>query len=82
MFSSRTTQLVRFFIAVQKINADTDIPVHGIVSNETWWQFGWLVGDAFTQNRTSFSVDDLPTLFGALDAVFKATSEANQSSQK
>ena len=27
-------------------------------------------------------VDDLPTLFGALDAVFKAAGKVNQSSQK
>ena len=75
-------QCLAELVAAQKINADADIPVHGIVSDGTWWQFGWLVGDAFTQNRTSFSVDDLTTLFGALDAVFKAASKVNQSSQK
>ena len=27
------------------------------------------------QNRTSFSIDNLPALFGAINAVFKAASE-------
>jgi len=60
----------------QKINAELDIPAYGIVSDGTWWQFGVLVGDAFTQNRTSFSLDDVPTLFGAVHAVFKAAGAA------
>ena len=65
-------QCLSELVAAQKINAELDIPVYGIVSDGTWWQFGKLVGDAFTQNRTSFSVDNLPALFGAIDSVFKA----------
>lgn len=75
-------QCLAELVAAQKINADADIPVHGIVSDGTLWQIGHLVSKTFTQNITSFSVDDLPVLFGAIDAVFKAASEANQSSQK
>ena len=30
-----------------------------------------------TQNRTSFSIDNLPVLFGAINAVFKAASQAS-----
>ena len=70
-------QCLSELVAAQKINAEPDIPVYGIVSDGTWWQFGRLVGDAFTQNRTSFSVDNLPALFGAIDAVFKAASEVS-----
>ncbi len=69
-------QCLSELVAAQKINAELDIPVYGIVSDGTWWQFGRLVGDAFTQNRTSFSLDDVPTLFGAVHAVFKAAGEA------
>lgn len=65
-------QCLSELVAAQKINADPDIPVYGIVSDGTWWQFGCLIGDAFTRNRTSFSVDNVPTLFGAINAVFKA----------
>ena len=71
-------QCLAELVAAQKINADTDTPVHGIVTDGTLWQIGHLVNETFTQNTTSFSVDDLPTLFGAIDAVFQAASEANQ----
>ena len=70
-------QCLAELVAAQKINADPEVPVYGIVSDGIWWQFGYLVGDAFTRNRTSFSVDDLPTLFGAINAVFKAAGEAS-----
>ena len=84
-------QCLAELVAAQKINEDPERPVYGIVSDGERWQFGHLVGDVFTQNRTSFSVDDLPVLFGAADSVFKAASEgsnganlpiAQQSSEK
>ena len=62
-------------VAVQKINDAPDFPVYGIVSDGGQWQFGHLIGDVFTQHRTNFSVDNLPVLFGAVDSVFKATTE-------
>ena len=71
-------QCLSELVAAQKINANADVPVHGIVSDGTLWQFGRLVGDAFTQNMTSFNVDNLPALFGAIDSVFKASSEISQ----
>ena len=66
-------QCIAEMLAAQKINEDTDFPVYGIVSDGTTWQFGQLVGEDFTRNRTSASMDDLPRLFGAVDAVFKAS---------
>jgi hypothetical protein len=68
-------QCLAELVAAQKINDDPDVPVYGIVSDGERWQFGKLVGDSFTQNRTSFSIDNLPVLFGAIDAVFKAASK-------
>lgn len=68
-------QCLAELVAAQKINDNLDFPVYGIVSDAERWQFGKLVGDAFTQNRTSFSIDNVPTLFGAIDAVFKVASE-------
>jgi hypothetical protein len=65
-------QCLSELVAAQKINANLDIPVYGIVSDGIFWQIGHLVNETFTQNRTSFSVDNLPALFGAIDAVFKA----------
>ena len=69
-------QCLAELVAAQKINADTNFPVYGIVSDGTLWQFGQLVGDAFTRNRTSVTMDDLSVLFGAVNAVFKAGTEA------
>ncbi|MCY3723839.1 MAG: hypothetical protein OXG97_16590 [Candidatus Poribacteria bacterium] len=70
-------QCLAELVAAQKINEDLDFPVYGIVSDGERWQFGKLVGDAFTQNRTSFSIDNLPALFGAINAVFKEASKAS-----
>ena len=71
-------QCLAELVAAQKINEDTEHPVYGIVSDGTFWQIGYLVNETFTQNRASFSVDDLPTLFGAVDFVFKAANEVFQ----
>ena len=67
-------QCLAELVAAQKINDDPDTPVYGIVSDGERWQFGKLTGDAFTQHKTGFSIDNIPTLFGAINAVFKAAS--------
>lgn len=66
-------QCLAELVAAQKINDDAALPVYGIVTDGIWWQFGRLVGDAFTQNRTGFSVDNLSGLFGVLNTVFELT---------
>lgn len=66
-------QCLAELVAAQKINDDSGFPVYGIVTDGTLWQFGRLIGDTFTQNRTDFALANLPTLFGAVDSVFKAT---------
>lgn len=71
-------QCLAELVAAQKINEDVEHPVYGIVSDGIWWQIGHLVNETFTQNRTSFSVDNLPVLFGAIDSVFKAANEFSQ----
>ena len=70
-------QCLAAMVAAQKINAQNIkehamFPVYGIVTDGIGWQFGKLVGDTFTENITPFSLGDLPCLFGAIDAVFKA----------
>ncbi|RKU34469.1 hypothetical protein C6495_07480 [Candidatus Poribacteria bacterium] len=69
-------QCLAELVAAQKINDDADIPVYGIVTDGKSWEFGRLVGDGFTQNITPFLLANLPELFGALNAVFKAATEA------
>ncbi|MYB93658.1 hypothetical protein F4054_00935 [Candidatus Poribacteria bacterium] len=69
-------QCLAELVAAQKINDDPDTPVYGIVSDGERWQFGKLTGDAFTRHKTSFSIDNIPTLFGAINTVFKAARTA------
>ena len=69
-------QCLAELVAAQKMNNDANLPVYGIVTDGNLWQFGRLVGDTFTQNRTDFWLTDLPMLFGAVSAVFKAATES------
>ena len=71
-------QCLAEMVAAQKINEDMENPVYGIVSDGTLWQIGYLVGETFTQNRRSFSVDNLPVLFSAIDSVFEAAKNASK----
>ena len=68
-------QCLAEMVAAQKMNDNPDFPLYGIVTDGIMWQFGRLVADAFTRNRTNFSLDNLPNLFGAVDSVFKAAQE-------
>ena len=65
-------QCLAELVAAQKINDDAAFPVYGIVTDGTLWQFGRLIGDTFTQNKTDFALANLPTLFGAVHSVFKS----------
>ena len=68
-------QCLAEMVAAQKMNDNPDFPLYGIVTDGITWQFGRLVADVFTRNRTNFSLDNLPNLFGAVDSVFKAAQE-------
>ncbi len=70
-------QCLAELVAAQKINDDAAFPVYGIVTDGTLWQFGRLIGDTFTQNRADFALTHLPTLFGAVNSVFKAVVDVN-----
>ena len=65
-------QCLAEMVAAQKMNDDPSYPIYGIVTDGTSWEFGQLVNDVFTRNRTNFTIADLPLLFGAVDSVFKA----------
>ena len=68
-------QCLAELVAAQKINDDSDFPVYGVVTDGKLWEFGQLIGDTFIQNRTSFTIDNLPILFGAMNSVFKSIQE-------
>lgn len=70
-------QCLAELVAAQKINDDPTFPVYGIVTDGTLWEFGRLIGDTFTRNRTNFILANLPVLFGAVNSVFKAATETD-----
>ncbi|MYH82997.1 hypothetical protein F4141_20125 [Candidatus Poribacteria bacterium] len=81
-FEQGWAQCLAELVAAQKINAknmngSAALPVFGIVTDGTLWQFGQLIGDTFTQNRADFALTHLSTLFGAVNAVFKAVTDVN-----
>ncbi len=58
--------------AAQKINDDDSIPLHGMVTDGNFWQFGKLLKSTFVKNTVSYSIDHLSELFGAVTFIFQA----------
>jgi hypothetical protein len=56
-------------IAAQKLSQPTEPTVFGVVSNGEKWEFGKLTANQFTKNRTSYTLQALTTLCGALENV-------------
>ncbi len=67
-------QCLAELVAIQKINADDETPVFGIVTDGERWQFGKFEKNLLTRHASSFIIDDLPELFGALHYVFQSIS--------
>lgn len=74
-FEAGWGQCLAEMVAAQKINADVVCPVHGIVSDGQSWEFGRLVGETFIWKRARINTDDLPALFGAVNAVFRSATQ-------
>jgi hypothetical protein len=64
-------QALAAMIAGQRLNATDQTELHGIVSTGTTWEFGKLHAKQFVRDPRTFSISDLPTLFGALHYVFE-----------
>ncbi len=60
-------------VASQKLNKDDLAPVHGVVTDGEFWQFGKLVSDVFTKNETVLAISELNKVFGALSFILKET---------
>jgi len=54
-------------LTIQRINANSQIPVYGIVSNGENWEFGKLVQNQLIKNLTPYSLADLSQLFAAIN---------------
>jgi hypothetical protein len=75
-FEQGWAQCLAELIAAQKINADATRVVFGIVTDGKIWEFAKLEDRIFTKHVQSFTVDDLPILFGALHFVLSASARA------
>ena len=64
-------QCLAELVAIQKINDDDETPVFGIVTDGERWQFGKFEKNLLTRHASSFVIDDLPELFGALNFIFQ-----------
>jgi hypothetical protein len=67
-------QCLAELVAIQKINADDETPIFGIVTDGERWQFGKFEKNLLTRHASSFVIDDLPELFGALHFIFQLIS--------
>jgi hypothetical protein len=66
-------QCLAELVAAQKINGDTSLSVHGIVTDGKLWEFGKLTADLFIKNIAGYTVDNLQNLFGALHFIFQSS---------
>jgi hypothetical protein len=78
-FISGWGQCLAEMIACQKINADENIVIYGIVSAGELWQFGKLEHDVFTRNITAYTIHDPAKLLGVLDYLFEQCERQGES---
>ena len=69
-FTEGWGQCLAEMVAVQRINNEPEQTIFGMVSNGAVWQFGKLILDNFTQNKTFYTIQDLERLFAAINYVF------------
>lgn len=58
-------------IAAQKLNAQPDLIIYGIVSNGEIWEFAYLKRGTITKNIIGYSIFELHKLYEALFFVLK-----------
>lgn len=59
-------------LAAQKLNQAPDVPVYGVASNGSAWQFGVLLGRELTVDPNATAISNLDTLSQRLHATFRA----------
>ena len=59
-------------LAAQRLNQAPDMPVYGIATNGSAWQFGVLLGRELTVDPNATALSNLDTLSQRLHAVFRA----------
>lgn len=71
-------QCLAELLASQKINDNPSVPVYGIVTDGNLWQFGQLKSTTFTKDIGNFTIDNLPMLYGTLEALIQLVDETFQ----
>jgi hypothetical protein len=74
-FETAWAQCLSEMIAAQRLNQEPPVTVFGITSNGTTWQFGKLEATVFTRNLTFYSLQELESLFGAVNYTFRQCQE-------
>ncbi len=64
-------QCAAAMIAAQKLNANNNLIIYGIVSNGEIWEFAFLEHDTITKNIIGYSIFELHKLYEALYFVLK-----------
>ena len=72
-FTEGWGQCLAELVAVQKINKNEVLPVHGIVTDAELWHFGKLVGHLFTKNETVLAISELKKVFGAISYLIRSS---------
>ena len=70
-FTEGWGQCLAELLAVQKMNKNDKMVVHGIVTDGEVWKFGKLVGNLFTKNQTVLTISDMKKIFAAVNHLLK-----------
>jgi hypothetical protein len=71
-FSAGWAQCGLEMIAIQKINRDDDLSVHGLVSNGEIWKMARLTGKTFVFYNKRFVIEELDALFDAVSSILES----------
>ncbi len=69
-FEAGWGQCLAEMIACQKLNADEQLSIYGIVTTGSVWEFGKLTGAAFKHDPLPRSIADAPQVLGLLEFIF------------
>lgn len=70
-FDAAWGQCLAEMIAAQDLNENSAITIFGITSNGSFWQFGKLKNNDFTSNKNFYNIQDLESLFAAVNYIFQ-----------
>ena len=69
-FTEGWGQCLAELVAAQKLNK-SNRPVHGIVTDGEFWQFGKLDADVFTKNEDALAIAELNKIVGAVSFILR-----------